>query len=42
VNDTVRRLTKGAADKATDAKRISSGRLINMGVVNSYAWKGYN
>ncbi len=38
----IERLTAGAGDKASDAKRIAEGPLKEMGILNSFAWKGYN
>ncbi|XP_002731201.1 uncharacterized protein LOC100378999 [Saccoglossus kowalevskii] len=42
ITDMMERLTKNAGDKAPDARRIAEGPLKDMGVVNSFAWKGYN
>ncbi|XP_078484180.1 uncharacterized protein LOC104265630 [Ciona intestinalis] len=42
IEKTVTRLTNGAAENATDAQRVAKGRIKVMGVVNSFAWKGYN
>lgn len=40
IEEIVERLTRKAEEKATDAKRIGSMKV--QGVVNTYAWKGYN
>lgn len=31
-----------SARPPTDSRRISTGRIKEMGIINSYAWKGYN
>ncbi|KAM4748156.1 aquaporin-9 [Rhinophrynus dorsalis] len=36
------RLTKHSEEKGTDSKRTAVGAIKEMGVVNSYAWKGWN
>ena len=37
------RLQEGASEKVVDAKRTQKDSIYrNMGVVNAYAWKGYN
>ncbi|KAG8575839.1 hypothetical protein GDO81_009683 [Engystomops pustulosus] len=36
------RLTLNSKEKAPDRKRIAEGKILQMGVVNSYAWKGWN
>ena len=41
INTTVERLTK-ITKEVTDSKRTQQGRIKKMGVVNAWAWKGYN
>ncbi|GCB75246.1 hypothetical protein scyTo_0016396 [Scyliorhinus torazame] len=36
------RLCCRAAEKASDQQRVPQGRLRDMGILNSYAWKGWN
>ena len=39
----LKRLTKNSSKKAADQKRSQKDSIYkSMGVVNSYAWKGYN
>ena len=39
----LKRLTKDSSKKAADQKRTQKDSIYkSMGVVNSYAWKGYN
>lgn len=42
IQDMIERLTNRSSDKASDAKRVPEGRLKEMGILNSFAWKGYN
>ena len=42
IEDMIARLTRGSKDHASDAKRVPEGRLKDMGILNSFAWKGYN
>ncbi|CAK8694051.1 uncharacterized protein LOC143445473 [Clavelina lepadiformis] len=42
VDRIVTKLTTGASRKVPDSRRIAEGRILSMGVVNSFAWKGYN
>ncbi|XP_072037909.1 uncharacterized protein [Amphiura filiformis] len=43
VSDMIERLTLGASEKSSDAKRVAEeGPLKDMGILNSFAWKGYN
>lgn len=36
------RLTKNSAAKAADQMRIPQGKLKELGIINSFAWKGWN
>lgn len=36
------RLTDKAAEKASDQCRVQQGKLGDIGILNSYAWKGWN
>ena len=38
----IERLTKNSSEKVTDSKRVPEGKLKEIGVLNSFAWKGYN
>lgn len=40
IEKTVDRLTRDAGNKATDSNR--TGSMRDQGVVNTYAWKGWN
>ena len=42
VEDMVDRLTRNAGEKASDQKRVPEGRLKDIGILNSFVWKGYN
>ena len=42
IEDMIERLTHRSGEKASDAKRIAEGPLKDMGILNSFAWKGYN
>ncbi|KAG9489422.1 hypothetical protein GDO78_005411 [Eleutherodactylus coqui] len=38
----LQRLTQHSEKKAADSKRVAHGKILQMGIVNSYAWKGWN
>ncbi|XP_071480474.1 uncharacterized protein [Diadema setosum] len=42
VDDMLDRLTRNSGEKAPDAKRVAEGKLKDIGILNSFAWKGYN
>ncbi|KAK2144154.1 hypothetical protein LSH36_781g01051 [Paralvinella palmiformis] len=43
VEEMLKRLTEGAAQKAADAKRTQKDSIYkDMGVLNAYVWRGYN
>ncbi|XP_039257789.1 uncharacterized protein LOC120334356 [Styela clava] len=42
ITKTVDRLCKNSSVNVVDSDRVPKGRIRNMGIVNSFAWKGYN
>ncbi|XP_022094472.1 uncharacterized protein LOC110981299 [Acanthaster planci] len=38
----VERLTSKPTEKVPDSKRVPEGKLREIGILNSFAWKGYN
>lgn len=38
----IERLSKKSSEKVTDSKRVPEGKLREIGILNSFAWKGYN
>ncbi|XP_038071887.1 uncharacterized protein LOC119740601 [Patiria miniata] len=38
----IERLTSKSPEKITDSKRVPEGKLREIGILNSFAWKGYN
>ncbi|XP_063956189.1 uncharacterized protein LOC129262206 [Lytechinus pictus] len=42
IEDMVDRLSRNGGEKASDSQRVAKGALKDIGILNSFAWKGYN